>query len=346
MKLKRSHLLRAAVLVTTVTTAVVAAEPGQKKPREDYGPRIEFAESFYDFGRLPSDKVVSHDFIFTNVGNAVLEITDIQSSCGCTAVTNWNRHVEPGQVGQLHVLFNTGGMAGPVRKSLRVISNDTNLQSAILEFSATVWKWIDAMPTVAAFTFGPDYQTNETRVVRLVSNLDEPVTLSAPECTNRAFTATLETVKPGREFELHIAVNPPLGPGSMAVPITMKTSSPKMPVVSVTAYALVQPALTWTPARIRLPANLAEAKKFAVMIQNNSNIQLVLSAPGINADGIRVELREVQAGKLFELAVTFPADFHISAGQAVEAQVKSNHPQLPLIKVPVLQTQPSTSLNL
>ena len=313
------------------STNTPAASPG--------GPRIQFAETYFDFGQVQSGRIVTHDFAFTNIGNAVLEISDVNSSCGCTAVTNWDRRISPGQAGSLHVLFNTGGMAGPETKNLWVSSNDPNQPTLFLEFTATIWKWIDAIPTVAAFSFGPDFQTNETRVIQLVSNLKEPVKLSAPVCTNRAFKAELKTVVPGKEYELEVSVIPPLGPGSLVVPITLKTSAPEMPVVTVTAYALVEPALTVTPPRLRVSTPLAEAKRFVVTIRNNGSTHLDLSDPGINAEGAGVQLRELQPGRLFELAVTFPAGFQNHPGQAIEARVKSNSQQSPIIHVPIFQQE-------
>jgi hypothetical protein len=305
------------------------------------GPSLQFAAPFFDFGKVQSGQVVTHDFIFTNTGNVALEINDVNSSCGCAAVTNWDRRIEPGMAGKLHVLFNTGGMAGPVTKNLWVASNDPNQPVARLEFTATVWKWIDAIPTLATFAFGPDFQTNETRVIHLVSNLSEPVTLSAPNWTNHSFKAELKTVQEGKEFELQITVVPPLGPGSMVVPITMKTSSPQMPEVTVTAYAMVQAALTVTPPRIRLPALLEEPKQSVVTIRNNGSTPVTLSEPEINVEGASVQLREVQPGKIFSLAVTFPAGFRSQPNQSLEVRVKSNHLQSPIVKVPVIQLEPT-----
>lgn len=307
-------------------------------PAPDTGPRIEFVAPTFDFGRVESGKVVSHDFVFTNAGNQRLEITDIRSSCGCTAATNWSRQVEPGRGGVIPVLFNSGGMAGPVMKTLLLTCNDPAQPEVLLQFTASIWKPIDALPAIATFIFGPDFQTNETRVVRLVSNLQEPVTLSPPVCTNRAFKAELKTVREGKEFELRVTVVPPLGPGSLSAPITLQTSSAKMPVVSVTAFAMVQPALIVMPPRMALPPGpLEQTQTVTVRIQSNGTNFVTLSEPSINAKGVDVQLREIQPGRLFSLTATFPAGFRIPAGQTIEAQIKSSHPQSPTVKVPVFQ---------
>jgi hypothetical protein len=324
---------------STNTPAEPGAAPAAPKQTEG-GPRIQFAQTAFDFGRVESGKVVTHDFVFTNTGAQTLVITDVRSACGCTAATNWARPVEPGKTGSIPVLFNTGGMAGLVAKTLWVSCSDPGRSNVLLQIAATVWKPIDVVPVIAAFMFGPDFQTNQTRSIRLVSNLDEPVTVSDLVCTNQAFRAELKTVREGKEFEVLVTVLPPLGPGSIAVPITLQTSSPKMPVVTFTAYAMVQPSLTVMPPRIILPAeSLAKATPFTVAVQNRSTNSLVLSEASINASGAAVQLLELQPGRLFNLILTFPAGFQVPPGEEIGARVKSNHPQFPYVTVPVLQPE-------
>jgi hypothetical protein len=319
--------------------SAAASGPSVKEtaPVSSPGPRIVFPEPVFDFGRVQSGKVVNHTFEFTNAGNQVLEIRDVWTSCGCTAATNWTRQVEPGKSGQIPIIFDSGVKEGPLTKTVSVVCNDPIQPKVVLQFNAVIWKPIDALPIIATFSFGPDFQTNETRVIRLVSNLDEPVSISDPVCTNSAFRAVLKPVKAGKEFELQVTVVPPVVPGSTVASITLKTSSPKMPVVTVTAYAMVQPAVTVTPPRLRLPeVPLTDAAKFTVRIQNRSTNSLVLSDPSINAKGAGVWLGEVQPGQLFDLTVGFPAGFRAQPGEAIEAHLKSNHPQFPYVKVPVL----------
>jgi hypothetical protein len=306
------------------------------------GPRIEFASSVFDFGRVESGKIVSHNFIFTNIGDQTLEISDVPSSCGCTTATNWDRRIDAGKTGIIPVLFNSGGIAGPVTKNLWVICNDPVHPNPLLTFTATIWKLIDAIPAIATFTFGPDFQTNQTRVIRLVNNLQEPVTLSAPVCTNHSFKTTLKTVETGKEFELEVTVVPPLGPGSVTAPITIKSSSSKMPTVTVTAYAMVQSALTVTPPKIVLSAtSLSESEQFIVKIQNNGNNPLALSEPAITAKGVSLQLKEIQPGRLFNLIVNFPKGFRSQHGRPITVSMKSNHQQFPAVTVPVIQLESS-----
>jgi hypothetical protein len=304
------------------------------------GPRIRFAEPIHDFGRVEYGKVLTNFFVFTNTGDQPLELQDVVSSCGCVAARNWDRRAEPGKPGAIPVIFTASGIGDNVTKPIRIVCNDPTQSNLVLYVKAAIFKPIDAVPAIAVFNFGPDFQTNETRLIRLVSNLEEPVTLSEPVCTNRSFRSELKAVKEGKEYELAVTVFPPLGPGSTYAPVTLKTSTSKMPLVTVTAYAIVQPALAVSPPRIILPpAPLAEPSPVTVTIQSRSTNALALSEPSLNAPGAQVQLREVRPGRLFELVLTFPAGFKAQIGESIEARVKSNLQQQPLIRVPVMQTQ-------
>jgi hypothetical protein len=302
------------------------------------GPRIQFAEPIHDFGSLEYGTVVTNFFVFTNTGDQSLQLSEVISSCGCAAAQNWDRRVEPGKTGAIPVIFSASGIGEYIMKPIRIVCNDSVESNAVVYVQAQIYKPIDAVPSVALFRFGPDFQTNETTTIQLFSNLSEPVTLSDPVCTNSSFKASLKTIKPGKEFELSVSVFPPLGPGSWSSPITMKSSSDKMPEVKVTAYAMVQPDMTLIPPRLVLPVTpLTNTEQLKVTIQNNGTNSLRLSEPTIDAARAQVQLREVQPGRLFELTMTFPQGFRGKPGQAYFARLKSNSIQSPVVKILVLE---------
>ncbi len=301
------------------------------------GPRIQFAESIYDFGTADSGATVRHEFVFTNSGNQLLEVTHVRPSCGCTTAGTWDHQVEPGKTGRIPIQFNTRGFGGPVKKTIRVVCNDSAQSNVSLEIKGTVWKPIDVTPTFAIFTPGPDLQTNETRVIRILNKEDKPLALSEPVCTNSVFQARLGTVVPGKEFELHITSIPPFGPGSTSSAITINTSSEKTPVIGVIAIVTVQLPIVVRPPQITVPAGqLVNAAQYTVTIQNNTTNSLTLSEPRVNAEGADVQLKEIVAGRLYSLTTTLPAGFEVQPSRIIAARVKSNLPKFPIINIPVI----------
>jgi hypothetical protein len=305
------------------------------------GPKIQFAERAYDFGKISQGEVVNHEFVFTNTGTATLEIKDVRTACGCTTAGNWDRRVEPGKTGVIPLQFNSHGFMGNVTKPANVTCNDPARAQVELQFKGTIWKPIEVTPPVAVFNVTSESYTNEIRVVRIVSNLDEAIELSDLQCTNRSFRAELKTVRAGKEFELYITAIPPFEASPVRAPVSLKTSWSRMPTINVSAYVTVQPPVIVTPRQIMLPPGpLASVSSPAVTILNNGTNSLVLSDASVYNPDAKVRVQEIQPGRQFSLTVNFPAGFQIKRGEQVDVSIKSNHPRFPVLKVPIFQPQP------
>ena len=322
---------------TASATATVTAAPTS-------APKIEFETNVYNFGKVSAGELVRHDFIFTNTGKATLEITAVRPGCGCTTAGEWDKRVEPGKTGVIPLQFNSANFGGIVTKSATVTCNDPGQSNVVLQISGTVWKPIEVTPTMATFNVASDSQTNETRVVRIVNNLEEPLTLSDLQCSNRSFQVELKTVQPGKEFALHVTAVPPFTTPTVYAPITLKTSSAKMPTINVSAYVTVQQAVMVTPQQMNLPQGpLASATSRSILIRTGGTNTLKLSDAAVNVAGAEVRVQETQPGRMFNLTVNFPAGFHLKPEEKAEVTVKSDHPKFPLIRVPVFQTQPAAA---
>jgi hypothetical protein len=234
----------------------------------------------------------------------------------------------------------------------------------ILHIQGAIWRPIEVTPDNATFLASSDARTNEIKVVRIVNNLEQPLTLSEPVCTNSAFQTSLKTVRPGKEFELSISLTPQSKPVSLRAPVMLKTSITNMPLLTVMARALVQSPVTTIPTAITLPGHpLTDRLEFSVTVRNNGAGPLILSDPSVvtgvspavgavvppsakdnlepvaDVPGAEARFKEVQPGRMFILAATFPAGFHVESSRSVALRVKTNHPQFPVLNVPVLGGQ-------
>jgi len=128
------------------------------------GPKIRFAGNVHDFGKVTMGDLVKHDFVFTNIGTATLEIKDVRLGCGCTTAGNWDKQVEPGKTGIVPLQFNSTNYGGKVTKVATVICNDPGQSNVFLQLTGTVWKPIDATPSTATFIVSSDLQTMKQRL--------------------------------------------------------------------------------------------------------------------------------------------------------------------------------------
>ncbi len=111
-------------LVGTVTAQNSGSETAS-------GPQITFAESSFDFGDIKQGDKVEHTFTFKNSGTEPLILSNVLTTCGCTA-TNWPRDpIAPGKGGEITVKFNSAGKMGRQNKVVTVVSNATNAQERV-----------------------------------------------------------------------------------------------------------------------------------------------------------------------------------------------------------------------
>ncbi len=95
------------------------------------GPQITFTESSHDFGDIKQGDKVEHTFTFKNSGTEPLILSNVLTTCGCTA-TNWPRDpIAPGKSGEITVRFNSAGKMGRQNKVVTVVSNATNAQERV-----------------------------------------------------------------------------------------------------------------------------------------------------------------------------------------------------------------------
>ena len=287
-------------------------------------------------------EMAAHTFVFSNVGTAMLEITDVQASCSCTTVGEWDRRVAPGQAGRISIQLASATLSGPVVRTITVSSNDPLQPTSLLRLSATVPTSVEVDRSAVIFQFVGEGAKPETKIVRIVNRQPAPLMVEGPRSTNPAFTAELRIVNPGQEFELNITTVPPPIGNTISSVISMTTSSPDMPLITVQAYAVTRLPVVVSPPQIDLPAApLAGGVNVSVSITGAASDSLVLSDPTLGFVGATVQLREVQPGRLFHLNLAFPAGFALPKNAAAEVTVKSNNPMLPLIRIPITQNSRS-----
>ncbi len=88
------------------------------------GPKLKVSEKFYDFGKIEQGKIVKHNFVVYNVGDAPLKIIRLRSSCGCTVAHPSEKEIDPGEKLIITVKFNSGHYLGRQRKYVYLTTND------------------------------------------------------------------------------------------------------------------------------------------------------------------------------------------------------------------------------
>lgn len=100
-------------------------------------PAFEFAKEFHDFGRIIQGEQVSFGFKFKNSGNAMLLISSVSSSCGCTVASFPDKPMSPGEEGVVTVSFDSRGRRGSQVKTVTLMAN-TQPSTLLLTVQANI----------------------------------------------------------------------------------------------------------------------------------------------------------------------------------------------------------------
>ena len=88
-------------------------------------PEIKFESTTYDFGKIKEEGgKVTGKFIFTNIGNEPLELTNVRPGCGCTAANYTKGAIAPGEQGYIEATYNPYNRPGAFNKNIRVTTNE------------------------------------------------------------------------------------------------------------------------------------------------------------------------------------------------------------------------------
>lgn len=101
------------------------------------GPVMVFTETTFDFGDIYQGDTVKHVFKFKNTGTAPLVISEVKTTCGCTAPFYSKTPVLPGESGQITIVFDSEGKSGRMTKVIQVVSNSGN-SPTIFRFDVNV----------------------------------------------------------------------------------------------------------------------------------------------------------------------------------------------------------------
>lgn len=123
---------------TTVTLALVLMfvgcnlrhgnknEPASAK-RDENHQRLEVNEEIHNFGTLKAGEIVVYSFQFENNGGNKLAIKKIDSGCSCLEIKADKMSLNPGETGNLKVIFNTAGLHGEQFQPVRILTEDEGI---------------------------------------------------------------------------------------------------------------------------------------------------------------------------------------------------------------------------
>jgi len=233
---------------------VVAAPQGAVSPSLDH-----------DFGIVKQGQRLTYTFAIPNMGASSLRIDRIDfSEPGITA--RFGPDIPPGRQGQVKLEWDTTKANGETEATAVVRFNDPDQPEIPIELKAVVKPPIEFIPYPAVFFTAYQDEAPEKRV-KIINNDETPLRIERIEFPEDHYQAVLDTVEPGKIYELLVRVRPGVPLGRYTEPIYLHTDRLQKPRFQMAANLFVKPDFYAFPEVIDLGSlNLEQLQRQSQLV--------------------------------------------------------------------------------
>jgi Protein of unknown function (DUF1573) len=326
-------LLAAASLLAADTPPAPAKAAGK--------PKATVVEPVKDVGTVPKSQKIIHDFLIKNDGDADLQITNVQPSCGCT-VAEFDKVIKPGATGKVHTVIDTSTFSGPIAKGISVFTNDPDHPQMELTIRAKVEPYIAVKPGYARYITvqGEKQEGNIAQTLWAPDGSSWDVT--SVDSPYPYLTVTFHEAKPeerlpdikGKQWkvEMKLANNATVGP--LADRVIVHTNHPKQQTVDIPVSGFVRPVIAVTPPTADFgQITLKEPLKKALSIRNFATEPIKVTSIDPNLPkGIETKLESLEEGRMYQVRVILNPEIGKGPFHG-KLTVHTDSPKMPTIEV-------------
>jgi hypothetical protein len=268
-------------------------------------------ENVYDFGVVQKGDRLVHSFVIRNEGDAVLEITEVKPSCGCT-VAEFDRTIAPGGSGEVKPSLDTSNFKGPIAKSVKVFTNDAQNPQINLVIKANIKTPVEVAPGYARFVavYGEPQKTSvqtiwsEEKPDLEILDVRSPLPFVKVSAREAAPGEKREGVE-GRQWQLEVDLDSEAPVGPLADYVVVTTNHPRNEKVRIPVSGFVRSILSVTPRIADFGRREVDEPQTANLeIRNLGTPDVALGDISTDLQGLEAEIETVEEGRLFKLLIT------------------------------------------
>lgn len=305
---------------------------------------LEFAATTVDVGEIRAGAPLSHKFAFTNHGPELVEITGIQSSCGCLTPRMSGRRFAAGEQGDVRVEINTlspspGPHTWQVKLWCRVGGRITEIP---LQVKAMLVREIVVEPAAVTMHVSGPMQTD----ILITDLRPQPLTLEAVETSAPGLKARLvgeEIDSSGRrirKIQLQVRDEYPEGAHEETLILYTNDSAYREIKVPVSIVKRSPQRISASPGRVELTAEVGSsvpARLVWVRDQDNQEVEV----QSVTSDSPAVSCQWAKGpGAMSTVKMKFATNLIDEEGLQTIVHVQVVKPIPQTVLIPVIVSRP------
>ena len=295
----------------SAATAPAAAIPaaGAVAP----APKLVPVEAIKDVGKVAKGEKVKVDFELRNDGPVELLISAVHPTCGCT-VASFDARMPPGGSGKIHAEIDTVDFAGPIAKTLTVLSNDPVQPRITLTIKARVEPQINTFPGYARFVYVQDQTPVTVKQWLWTDNFADLKVLEVKSPYKFVQTkfrpATTEERRPEasspNQWVIETTILPDAEVGALRDFLVVETNHPKQKELRLAITGFVRPLLSVTPAVADFGALelTAATQDLSLVLINFGEAAIEIRGVTASVPGVEAKIKPIEAGRRWEVKLT------------------------------------------
>lgn len=278
------------------TVLVVVASSFLIRRAVPEGPRLSLDRGIYDFGIVPPGESLVAKFQLTNTGPRLLEVSDLETSCGCAPAEITSPTIAPnGGKATISVAVKAPIHPGQIGHSVSFRTNDPHRDPVRLQIQGRAQWAVEASPATL-WTGQILYGAHATRSIELFSSDTAPFEVSAVEASV-PWIQVERTTPSGRarRHRFRVTIAPAAPPRALLESLSFTTSRAERPtvVVPVTGEVVTQQRIG--PKRLLLASSAPGAITEGRLIVRSEEQSPEIKEASARDDAWKVESSTLEA---------------------------------------------------
>jgi hypothetical protein len=332
------------VLIATLAIVLATGATVLAQSNDNGGPKLVVPSKIIDAGTVPQGVIVDAVFDVVNEGNRTLTVKAVRPTCGCT-VADFDKEIAPGATGKIKAKLDTKDFAGPIAKSILVMTDDLQDPTVTLVIKADVRPFVEILPRpLVRFNAVQREPMNQTFIV-VGADPAKPakvlsVDSSVPFITTSVRKLSGDELVPGKpaaqyEVNLSLAHDAPVGPVNAL--LTVNTDLEEAPKVPVKVYGVVRALIHVTPTQLQfgpVEARTRPGRNLIVVNNHSDGTKIQITNAAVDDPAFTTEVFPMEEGRRFQVTVSVKPDANPGARDAT-LTLKTTDSDFPTLTVPV-----------